>query len=506
MKKKIPVRGAPAVPAPTGPKVLFAVFEAVPFMKTGGLGDVGGSLPQALCAAGCDARVIMPKFGTIPEKFREKMEHVTDFRVMLGWRNQYCGVEKLEYGGVVYYFLDNEYYFKREKPYGYFDDGERIAFFSKAVVESLRHLPDFPCQILHCNDWHTALAPVFLREFYRGLPECDGVRTVFTVHNIKFQGQYSDFVLGDILGLAGVPAAESQLRCGPDSINYMKGALCYSDALTTVSPTYAEEIRHPFYGEGLDDIFRRRENVLTGILNGIDTEEYDPSKDPAIAARFTADDFSGKSECKSALQRELGLAEDADRPLAVMIGRLTEQKGLDLVERVMNEAVAAGVQVAVLGTGDSKYEDAFRYFAWKYSGSVAACICFNAALSHRMYAGADMLLMPSLFEPCGLSQMIAMRYGTLPVVRETGGLKDSVAPYNRFTGEGDGFSFTNYNAHEMLGTLTAAADVYRGSRPAWEKLMKNAMTADFSWTGAAKKYRAIYEGLCPAPQGAAENG
>lgn len=466
-------------------------------MKTGGLGDVAGSLPEALNAAGCDARVIMPKFAGIPQEYRDEMTHVCDFYVPLSWRNLYCGVETLTRRGVTYYFLDNEYYFNRGSAYGYFDDGERIAFFSKAVVEAVQYLPDFPVDILHANDWHTALSPVFLREFYRGIEAYDRIKTVFTVHNLKFQGQMSDYVLSDVLGLAGIPAAADQLRMDKDSIDFMKGALCYSDVLTTVSPTYTEEVQRPFFGEHLDGIFRRRSNVLYGVMNGIDYVEWDPSTDPFLENHFSKDDLAGKAAQKRALQEELGLDVDENIPLIVMIGRLTEQKGLDLLARVIEEMLYKPVQIAVLGTGDAKYEDMLRYYAWKFPGRMSACVTFDNSLSHRMYAGADMLLMPSLFEPCGLSQMIAMRYGTLPVVRETGGLKDSVIPYNQYTGEGTGFSFANYNAHEMLYTIQRAADLFANDKETWKKLQKQAMEADFSWAKAAKEYVAIYQNLQP---------
>ncbi|MBQ4427075.1 MAG: glycogen synthase GlgA [Oscillospiraceae bacterium] len=477
--------------------VLFAAFEAVPFMKTGGLGDVAGSLPEALNGAGCDARVIMPNFSGIPQEYRDEMTHLCDFYVPLAWRNLYCGIETLTRRGVTYYFVDNEYYFNRGSAYGYFDDGERIAFFSKAVVEAIQYLPDFPVDILHANDWHTALSPVFLREFYRGIEAYDRIKTVFTVHNLKFQGQMSDYVLADVLGLAGIPAAADQLRMDKDSIDFMKGALCYSDVLTTVSPTYTEEVQRPFFGEHLDGIFRRRSNVLYGVMNGIDYSEWDPSTDPYLVNHFSKDDLSGKAAQKRALQEELGLDVDENIPLIVMIGRLTEQKGLDLVARVIEEMLYKPVQLAVLGTGDAKYEDMLRYYAWKFPGRMSACVTFDNSLSHRMYAGADMLLMPSLFEPCGLSQMIAMRYGTLPVVRETGGLKDSVIPYNQYTGEGTGFSFANYNAHEMLYTVQHAADLFRSDKDVWKKLQTQAMEADFSWAKAAKQYVDIYVGLQP---------
>ena len=478
-------------------RVLFAAFEAVPFMKTGGLGDVGGSLPQALKEAGCECRVIIPKFMTIPEEYKSKMTHVTDFYVSLGWRNVYCGIEKLTHKGVVYYFVDNEYYFNRERAYGYFDDGERIAYFSKAIVECLQYLPDFKCDVLHCNDWHTALAPVFLREFYQGLPLYENVKTVFSVHNLKFQGQMSDLVLGDVLGLWGIPAAASQLRSDERSINYMKGALLYSDILSTVSKTYAEEIKTPFFGEKMDGIFRDRASILYGIMNGIDVVDWNPATDPMIPFNYDAKDRSGKAKCKAELQKELGLEVNPDRPLVVMIGRLTEQKGMDLVQRVIGEMLDRSVQIAVLGTGDKQYEDMLSYYAWERGGSCAACIRFDEALSHRMYAGADILLMPSLFEPCGLSQMIAMRYGTLPVVRETGGLKDSVTPFNQFTGEGTGFSFANYNAHEMLFTIFNACEVFWTDKEAWSKLQDNAMAADFSWNRAAQEYLEMYQRTHP---------
>lgn len=477
--------------------ILFAAFEAVPFLKTGGLGDVAGSLPAALRGDGCEVRVMLPKFDAIPPEYRARMTHLADFRVRLGWRDLYCGIETLEEGGVTCYFIDNEYYFKRGGPYGYFDDGERIAFFSKAVVESLQYLPDFRCDVLHCNDWHTALAPVFLREFYQGLPLYENVKTVLTVHNLKFQGQMSDSVLGDILGLAHIPAAARQLRSDSGSVNFLKGGLCYSDLLSTVSPTYAEEIKSAFYGERLDGVFRRRADVLSGIRNGIDTARYDPASDPQLAARFSRDELSGKAVCKAALQRELGLPEEERTPLVILVGRLTEQKGLDLLQRVLDELLAQPVQLAVLGTGERRYEDMLRYFAWKYGEKMRALLTFDEPLSRRMYAGADLLLMPSLFEPCGLAQMIAMRYGTLPVVRETGGLRDSVQPYNRFTGEGTGFSFANYNAHEMKDALCRALLLYREEPERFRALVRNAMEVDFSWDRAAREYRALYRRLHP---------
>ena len=474
-------------------QIVFASAECAPFVKTGGLGDVAGSLPAALVRAGAEVIVMVPKYATIKDEYKAQMEHFSDFYVSLGWRNEYCGLEKLEHDGVTYMFIDNERYFARDYPYGFFDDGERFAFFSKAITESLQHLPaGFECDILHCNDWQTALAPVFLREFYQGLPLYDRVKTVFSIHNVAFQGQFSDTVMEDILGVAHIPAAASQLRCDACSVNYMLGALRYADAITTVSPTYANEIQTPEFGEGLDGVLRERSYALQGILNGIDVAGFDPATDKRIAANYTVEDRSGKAVCKAKLQEELGLEVRDDRPLMVMVTRLTRQKGMDLVMYALDRILAGGVQVAVLGTGDRDYEDGLRYFQDKYPGTMAARIEFDPALSQRMYAAADMFLMPSKFEPCGLSQIIAMRYGTLPIVRETGGLKDTVQPYNEFTGEGTGFSFSNFNGDEMGDAVFRAARLFWDNRDAWNQLVTQAMSQDFSWTRSADKYLDLY--------------
>lgn len=474
-------------------QIVFASAECAPFVKTGGLGDVAGSLPAALVRAGAEVIVMVPKYATIKDEYKAQMEHFADFYVSLGWRNEYCGLEKLERDGVTYMFVDNERYFARDYPYGFFDDGERFAFFSKAITESLQHLPEgFECDILHCNDWQTALAPVFLREFYQGLPLYDRVKTVFSIHNVAFQGQFSDTVMEDILGVAHIPAAATQLRCDACSINYMLGALHYADAITTVSPTYAGEIQTPEFGEGLDGVLRERSYALQGILNGIDVAGFDPATDKRIAANYTVEDRSGKAVCKAKLQEELGLEVRDDRPLMVMVTRLTRQKGMDLVMYALDRILSGGVQVAVLGTGDRDYEDGLRYFQDKHPGTMAARIEFDPALSQRMYAAADMFLMPSKFEPCGLSQIIAMRYGTLPIVRETGGLKDTVIPYNEFTGEGTGFSFTNFNGDEMGDAVFRAARLFWDNREAWNQLVTQAMSQDFSWTRSADKYLDLY--------------
>lgn len=474
-------------------QIVFASAECAPFVKTGGLGDVAGSLPAALVRAGAEVIVMVPKYATIKDEYKAQMEHFADFYVSLSWRNEYCGLEKLEHDGVTYMFVDNEHYFARDYPYGFFDDGERFAFFSKAITESLQHLPEgFECDILHCNDWQTALAPVFLREFYQGLPLYDRVKTVFSIHNVAFQGQFSDTVMEDILGMAHIPAAATQLRCDACSINYMLGALHYADAITTVSPTYAGEIQTPEFGEGLDGVLRERSYALQGILNGIDVVGFDPATDNRIAANYTVDDRAGKAVCKAKLQEELGLEIRDDRPLMVMVTRLTRQKGMDLVMYALDRILSGGVQVAVLGTGDRDYEDGLRYFQGQYPGTMAARIEFDPALSQRMYAAADMFLMPSKFEPCGLSQIIAMRYGTLPIVRETGGLKDTVQPYNEFTGEGTGFSFSHFNGDEMGDAVFRAARLFWDNRKAWDQLVTQAMSQDFSWTRSADKYLDLY--------------
>lgn len=479
-------------------KVLFASAEAAPFVKTGGLGDVAGSLPASLNEAGAETIVMVPLYSTIPARFKDQMEFITSFYVSLGWRNEYCGLKRLVHNGVTYLFVDNERYFGRDYPYGFFDDGERFAFFSKAITESIQYLPDgFTPDILHCNDWHTALAPVFLREFYQGMPKYENIKTVFSIHNIAFQGQFSAKVLEDICGLAHIPAAAFQLTCGPDAVNYMQGALNYTDAITTVSPTYAGEIQSPAYGEHLDGVLRRRRESLQGIVNGIDVDHFNPETDPAIAQNFSVSDRSGKATCKAALQEELGLTVRTDQPLMSMVTRLTRQKGMDLVTYSLDRILSNGVQVAVLGTGDQEYENALRYFASKYPGQMAARIQFDPALSQRMYAGSDLFLMPSLFEPCGLSQMIAMRYGTLPVVRETGGLKDTVIPYNYETGEGTGFSFANFNGDEMGDAVFRGARLFWDNHDAWENVVTQAMRQDFSWTRSAAKYMDLYYWLRP---------
>lgn len=475
--------------------IVFASAEGAPFSKSGGLGDVAGSLPKALVAAGARVAVILPYYKSTADAFGDQMEHVTQFYVSLGWRNEYCGLKHLRRDNVDFYFIDNEHYFFRDGFYGYFDDGERFAYFSKAITECIQYLPDFRCDILHCNDWQTALAPVFLREFYQGLPAYECIKTVFSIHNVKFQGKFGIKVLSDVTGLSGIPAAQAQLEDGRDSMNFMKGALLYADKISTVSPTYAEELKTSFYGEGLDWIFRKRSDNLVGILNGIDTNDFDPRTDETIFERYSEDNLRRKVKDKEALQRELGLELNPTRPLVALVGRLTKQKGIDLVLWGLERLLSRSIQVVVLGTGDHNYEQALQGAAHAHPGEVAARIAFDLGLSKRIYAGADMFLMPSLFEPCGLAQMISMRYGTLPVVRETGGLKDSVVPYNKFTGEGTGFSFTNFNGDEMVNCILNASEVFWTNQNAWERLQRQAMEADFSWDCSAQKYIDMYQSL-----------
>ncbi len=476
------------------PNILFATFEAEPFAKTGGLGDVCGSLPAALNNVGCQTRVIMPKFKTIPLTFKESMQHVADFHVNLAWRNQYSGIEILTFQNVIFYFIDNEYYFDRDKLYGYDDDGERIAYFSKAVMECLRYLPDFFPHVIHCHDWHASLIPVYLREMFLADEKYHNIKTVFTIHNLKFQGIFPGYFLGDVLGLHEHPEAVRQLT-QYSNINYMRGGLNYSDILTTVSPTYAEEICTEAFGEHTQDILIRRRQALFGILNGIDNKKFDPASDQNIYRTYNTESYEKKLENKKCLQAELGLAVQPDVPLIIIVSRLTEQKGLDLVTRIFEELVQEQLQIAILGVGEKKFEDTFLYFADKYPNKVAVKLVFDEGLSKKFYAGADMILIPSLFEPCGLTQMIAMRYGTLPVVRDTGGLKDSVKPYNQYTGEGNGFSFRNFNAHELLATVRMAVGLYYDNRPSWNTLLKAAMSENFSWDTSAEKYSALYQNL-----------
>lgn len=473
-------------------KVLFAVSECVPFVKSGGLADVAGSLPKELVKQGTDVRVILPKYGSISDEFKKKMSPNCEFTVAVGWRNQYCGIEELEYQGITFYFVDNEYYFNREKLYGYFDDGERFAYFNRAVLDALQHIDFYP-DVIHSHDWHTGMVPFLLRVEYRAKKGYEFIRTVFTIHNLQFQGIMPRGALGDLLGLDYTHFHPDRLEFF-GNINFMKGGIVAADKITTVSPTYKDEIQTEYYGEKLHDLLRRRESDLEGILNGIDDEFYNPEKDTFIYKRYSAESLQDKIINKKQLQEKFGLPVKEDIPLIAMVTRLTKQKGLDLVKYVFHELMQENVQVLVLGTGDPEFEQFFREMEYSYSSKCKAYIGFDEGLAHEFYAGSDLFLMPSQFEPCGLGQMIAMNYGSIPIVRETGGLNDTVHSFNEFTGEGNGFSFSNFNAHDMLYTIRRAIGFY-SDKQVWEQIMKNSMGMDNSWAQSAFKYNQLYAGL-----------
>ena len=473
--------------------ILFAASEVAPFIKTGGLADVAGSLPQALAHLGHDVRVILPLYEGIGELWRGQMTYLKNFSVHLAWRNSYCGLFELKREGVTYYFVDNEYYFKRHDIYGHYDDGERFAFFSRAILESPGHLGFWP-DIIHCNDWQTALVPIYLLEERQVVPELSGAKSVFTIHNIEYQGRYSRGLLEDLFGLSEGYFHEHMLSYYGD-VNLMKGAIYAADYVTTVSPTYANELHYPFYAHGLEGVIASNEHKLRGVLNGIDADRYDPWRDKALAKFYSSRQLKGKQECKAALQHMAGLEEAPGVPIVACVSRLVSHKGFDLVVDALGDIMAMGVQMVVLGTGEWRYEEAFRHAASQYPGRFSAQIMYSDAFSSAIYSGADLFLMPSVAEPCGLSQMIAMRYGTLPVVRETGGLKDSVQPWNQFTGEGTGFTFSNIDKGDLLWVLGQAVELYRSDPKAWKQLQKNAMTADFSWNRSAQTYQDIYRQL-----------
>ncbi|MEA4897605.1 MAG: glycogen synthase GlgA [Christensenellaceae bacterium] len=475
-------------------KVLLVASECVPFSKTGGLADVVGALPRALKKQGVDARVISPLYRTMHDQWRSKLEHVLFFYVNLGWRRQYVGIEKLVEGDVTYYFIDNEYYFGRSYIYGMGgDEGERFAFFCRAVLEALAQI-DFMPDVLHLNDWQTGLIAPMLEVQYRVLPPYRQVKTVFTVHNLQYQGVFPIGEIEDLVAL-GPDMYQSDKLEFYGQCSFMKAGLTYADKITTVSPSYVEEIQTAYYGEKLDGLLRARSADLHGILNGIDVDEYNPETDPMIEARYGADTLDHKADNKLALQRELGLNEGADIPMIAMVTRLSGQKGLDLVDRVLGGIMKTGAQLVVLGMGEDRYVDLFSWGQWKYAGSLAARVEMNAPLAHRIYAAADMFLMPSMFEPCGLSQMIALRYGTLPIVRETGGLRDTVLSYNEYTGEGNGFTFFNYNAHDMLSVIERAVDHYKNHPDVWRMLMTRAMNGQYGWDQSALNYAELYAQL-----------
>ncbi|MGI5887936.1 MAG: glycogen synthase GlgA [Oscillospiraceae bacterium] len=465
-------------------KVLFVTSEAAPFAVSGGLGDVSSALPKALNASGIDTRVVMPLYSDIKSEYRLKMKYICNFNVPLSWRNQYCGIFKLVHEGVTFYFIDNEYYFKRSGLYGYYDDAERFAFYSKAVLEMLQHI-DFTPDIIHSNDWESALVNVYINAFYRQNPKYSGIKTLFTIHNIQYQGKYGMELLDDVLGM---PKSMSGVMEYQGCANFMKAAIVSSDKVTTVSPTYAREITDSWYAYGLDPIIRSCQYKTCGILNGIDTELYNPETDKSLAANFSASNLSGKKKCREEVIERFGLEKNAG-PVISLVTRMVAQKGLDLVKYILDYMMTCGLYVVMLGSGDYSYEETFKYFAGKYPGRFGLELAFDPVLARKIYAGSDMFLMPSKFEPCGLSQMIAMRYGTVPIVRETGGLKDTITDSG--DGKGNGFTFKSYNAHDMLGACLRAKAVYEDPKR-WEVLMKRDMAYDSSWKRAAVSYTGLY--------------
>ena len=484
-------------------KILFAASECVPFIKTGGLADVVGALSPVLKQKGTDVRVILPLYASIPEKWTSQMKTECEFEVELGWRKQYCGVKSLEYQGVTFYFVDNQFYFGRSYIYGLGgDEYERFGFFSRAVIDALPHL-GFQPDIIHCHDWQTGMVPALLKIQYAHFPFYKNMKTAYTIHNLQYQGVFPIKAVQDTLGLGDSLFTSDKLECY-GCANYMKAGLVYADELTTVSPSYSDEIQTAFYGERLDGLLRARKDQLSGILNGIDIDDYDPSKDPMIYANYDPYHLGGKEYCKQELQKELGLNVDPNAPIVGIISRLSNQKGLDLIECVIRELMDTGIQLVVLGMGEAKYTNLFSWAESEYPGRLAARFAMNHQLAHRIYAGADMFLMPSQFEPCGLSQLISLRYGTVPIVRETGGLRDTVLSYNKFTDEGNGFSFFNYNAHDMLHTVRRAVHYYKNNREVWYKLIVRGMTGDYSWYASANKYMEMYDRLVAQVEAAPE--
>lgn len=471
--------------------VLFVVSECVPFAKSGGLADVAGSLPRELKKLGHEVRVLLPKYGTISPQLIESAQKIAEFEVQLSWRRQYCGIYEMEYEGIIYYFMDNEFYFHRPKLYEQYDDGERFAYFSKAAVETLYHIPFLP-DIIHTHDWHTGMIPFLLKTQHQNT-KLANIKNVFTIHNLQFQGIYEKGFLGDVLGIHYDYFNPDQLEFH-GNVNFMKAALVYSDIITTVSPSYRDEIQTEYYGEHLDGLLRARNEDFYGIVNGIDNKLYNPQTDTSIAGKYSNKNLNGKKKNKKQLQKQFGLPVDEQKPLMAVVSRLTAQKGFELVRGVFHEIMQEDVQLIILGTGDPKFEDFFRQAAEWYPDKLSVHIGFNEDLAHQIYAGADMFLMPSKFEPCGLSQLIAMRYGTLPIVRETGGLRDTVQPYNEYTGSGNGFSFTNFNAHDMLYTIQRAISFYRKPK-VWNKIVQNSMKKDYSWARSAAEYEKLYQGL-----------
>lgn len=471
-------------------KLLFAASECYPFVKTGGLGDVAASLPKELVKNNTDVRVIIPKYGDIAQKYKNLMKHKKDFYIYVGWRNQYCGIESLEYEGITFYFVDNEYYFKRPGYYGYYDDGEKFVYFSKAVLETLKAI-DFKPDVIHCHDWHTSLIPFLLKNIYNDT-FYQNIKAVLTIHNLKYQGVFGKEVLSDLLSI-GNEYYHTDCFEFHGAVNFLKAGITYADKVTTVSPSYSDEIKHAYFGEGLDGVLRKYENKLQGIINGIDYEVFNPETDGYIYKNY-GDEYEIKSQNKLAFQKDASLSESKETPLIALVSRLVEQKGIDLIEAVIHEILSMNIQLVILGTGDYKYEAMFKNLVWQYPEKVRIFIEFDEEKSRKIYAASDMVLMPSRFEPCGITQMIAMKYGTIPIVRGTGGLKDTVTPYDLKPDEGSGFVFDNYNAHDFLYTIQKAVKIYNDKNQ-WQQIFNNAVNKDFSWRKPALEYLGIYQKL-----------
>lgn len=477
-------------------KVLFAASEAHPFIKTGGLGDVMGALPQSLTELGVEARVVIPKYKNIKDELKQNLQFIKWFTVPVGWRNQYCGVFQYKYKDVVYYFIDNEYYFNRDGLYGYYDDGERFAFFNRAVLEFIKEI-DWKPDIINCNDWQTGMVPVLLNLEYKNNEFYSNMKTVFSIHNLLFKGSFVPNVLPELFGYDYMPLTNGSVELN-GSVSFLKGGINYSDQITTVSNTYAEEIKTQQYGEGLDGLLRCKSDFLKGIVNGIDYEEFDPEKDNLIFKNFTWDSISDKVENKLSLQKELGLPQRAETPMIGLISRLTHQKGCDLIVSIIDRLLQKDIQFVVLGTGNYWYEETFKNLQYRYPDKVSANIKFDNSLAHKIYAATDMFLMPSLFEPCGLGQLIALRYGSIPIVRETGGLKDTISPYNKYTGIGNGFGFKNFNSNELMQIIEYALTIY-DDKDAWNNIIRQAMDSDNSWEKSAMQYKLLYEDVVKRP-------
>lgn len=471
-------------------KILYVAAEAAPFIKTGGLADVAGSLPISIKKLGHDIRVVMPLHGMIKDEYKHKMKKIHEYSVDLNWRRQYVGVMELKLNGVVFYFLDNEYYFNRNHPYGEIDDGERYAYFSKAVALLPKEI-DFKVDVIHSNDWHTALVNLFIHEFAKGDKYYKDIKKIFTIHNLKYQGIFPPSVLGEVMGISDEYINDDSIKYY-DSINYMKAGIVYADRITTVSKSYADEIKYGFFGEGLEGSLSHHSDKLTGIINGIDYDVFNPEKDPEIEYNYNIKNIKNKSKNKAHIQKIYKLPQKKNVPLISIVSRLVDMKGLDLISHILDEILQDDIQIIVLGTGDKKYEDLFKHFQWKYPEKLSANIYFSESEAHKIYAGSDLFLMPSMIEPCGLSQLIALRYGTIPIVREVGGLKDTVIPFNKYTNEGNGFSFKNYNAHELLFKIKDALDLYREDKDSWNSMILRAMNSDNSWEHSSKEYLKLY--------------